>query len=113
MRSYSRVHDNFDFDIKSDTKSDIHDNISAQLEEFFFYLTKDHIMDIFQKFRECENKKNSRIPFKEFCNYLIIRWNHDFSFWEKASISFWDILFPIPSIRENRGGLDYCVYSNT
>ena len=42
------------------------EDLGTSLENFFFQLTKKHILLSFQKFRECENKKNSRINYKEF-----------------------------------------------
>jgi hypothetical protein len=56
----------------SETESEFDNDVSNQLENFFFYLTEQDIIDIFQKFRECENKKDSRIPYKEFCNDFLI-----------------------------------------
>lgn len=63
-----------ELETESDTESDFDNDLSNQLENFFFYLTEGDILEVFQKFRECENKKDSRIPNKEFRRHFNSQW---------------------------------------
>ena len=57
---------NFEAEKEKENEADSTENLQTLLEDFFFYLTSQNIVDCFQKFRECESKKNSRIPLREF-----------------------------------------------
>lgn len=109
MKRSSELQTKSDEESKSESRSEMLESLSGQLEEFFFYLTKTRILAVFQKFRECENKKNSRIPFREFCKKTNNRQNHGKCLRSEAQKLVRGLLRPVPTIREIRGERDQVI----